>query len=282
MTKITTILLLGMFLTCANASASVSGESMAFQKASDRIQKKYLIAAVLARQKLNYAKAIELYEAAASKWEKQKFASEEVQEACYTSSISCLMGAAALHRHEEKFDRAAEDYLKCEEIARRSKHRKDGTYLPWVAEAYRDGKSYDKAKSIYDTLIKSTFSVGPYATDPHIGLAQVYEECGQDKRAEKILLEFLEGGCINGKPLIARAARVALRDLFMRQHRKDEAGKIVADLDDKHCPICHSASPVIPIGYGLTVGSDGSFRSGGCVVTKYSARWWCTVDKCAF
>lgn len=259
-------------------------EDLAYQSIGDRIHHEFEIPANEAAQKKDFESAIKYYEKAATQWEKEKYNSEDLQEGQYTRIVSNLLAAGDLNKQQKHFDKAVEDYLKCEQIARVSKQRKNGTYLPFVAQAYREGRYFDKAIETYNTIIEKNFSMGPFGTDSHISIAQVYEDDGHPELAEKELRAFLDTNLKNCKPSNTRAARIAFRDMYKRLGRTSEADKMDNELNDKHCPICHSDSAVVPIGYGLPTGpaDNNAIHLGGCMFSNSSPQWWCNKDKVSF
>lgn len=293
MKKIDTIMfgftILGLALTVgwfhavlSAEDTSPSAEDLAYQKVCDRLHEQFELPAAEAAQRKDLDKAIRLYEAAAAQWQAENFQAEDVQEARYTRIVSNFLAAGELYEQQKEFARAADDYLKCEKIARVSIRRRNGSYLPQAGRAYRQGRDFAKAEEIFKSLIDKA---GTYQFDvaPQTLLAQVYEDEGRFEEAEKTLRDYLNTNLASKNTLSIRAARISLKELYTKENHTSDAKKVEAELNDKHCPICGLDIAVVPIAYGLPGGPpNNTVQQGGCIVTPFSPQWWCKNDKISF
>lgn len=84
------------------------------------------------------------------------------------------------------------------------------------------------------------------------------------------------------KPTVARSYRVAMKEIYEQIGLKTYAANLQEQLDNKHCPVCHSDATVKMIQYGLVVGAPPDTPLGGCCIEPDSPHWWCSKDKVAF
>jgi tetratricopeptide (TPR) repeat protein len=244
------------FAYASDAHEHAVADSGSWDKFDREVKAKFEDPALEARQKGDFTTEDSLYKAAAAQWKTRHYEDAVVQENCNLRMIQNLFNAAYAEKRVGRYDLAAETYLQCNEIAilRRNGsyhpeiYKDPAGYLPNVAEAYKDGKQFDKAEKIYADLIKLEDRENAWRYG--LALAKVFEAAGELKRAEETTEDLVKEGLNSKSPQETRSARVYLRTIFQSQNRPDAVATIDHALNDKHCPVCGSDKEVQRIVYG--------------------------------
>jgi len=142
----------------------------------------------------------------------------------------------------------------------------------------------DKAIEKYEDVAKSDKVLERYGA--HIALSQTYLDQKNLKLAEKQLTDMLDDKQIKESPRLLRGCRVWLQNYYARQKRAEDEKRMLALLDDRHCPKCGSDKNVIRIVYGRsTCGSSASteeVEQGGCCWAVEAPGWRCKTDQVTF
>lgn len=251
-------------------------DQAAWEKIDHSIDQSIIKPAENALSKRQFGKALLLQKKAVAAWTKLHFNSNWSKDAQSTRICESLQREGDILERLGRYDQAAQMYLQCE--ARAAKGEAGG-YMRLAGRAYVDGGLYDKAKQTYERVMK--LGDREETLLAHLDLSDMYQARGRPKDAESELTSFLR---TTKSPTDVRSIRVALKTLYLKLNRKQDAHKIDALLNDMHCPVCGSSKNVEPIQYGMQAapGPAAGYHAGGCMVSPDSPQWWCKTDNISF
>ncbi|MBS1991323.1 MAG: hypothetical protein JSS83_12450 [Cyanobacteria bacterium SZAS LIN-3] len=255
-------------------------EEAAASKLHNFINQAYAYPAGEAFNKGELQRALTLRQRALDEWQEQHYEWSWARDLQRSQIGENMRGQAAILTAMGRYDDAAAKYLEISRNLAKIQPEWGSPAALEAAEAYMTGKMYDKARNIFENIIKAKDA--QYSLPAHMGISRSYEAEGNARLAEKELTDQLASKELTQAPGAVRAIRLRLQQLYTNSGRKNEAAKIQAQLDDKHCPKCGSAENVVPIGYGLLHGPAVGFHPGGCVSSPDSPRWWCNTDGISF
>lgn len=260
--------------TAHNISDKEEAEGVKFL---ETMRAKFEAPASEALRKDEFAKAIRLLQQELNEWKSKEWSSHWCKQTRKAQMISLLSSIAMIYEQQQRPDQAFKYYVQCENLY------PEGRFAAEAANAYRKCKDFSKAEELYQEQIKAGKpGIAPVTLDAHISLAQTYQEEGNLGAAEQTLKDFVSVSLRNRDFYQVRAARIALKDLFTTENRLADVTGIDAILDDKTCPICGSASNVLPVAYGRRIGVDHSVHWEGCTHFPGSPQWWCNKDNTPF
>jgi len=258
-------------------------------KLGDFIRMGLMPAVLQARQAGDFAREIAIDKRVVELWTSKHYKTPAVEDSKNTDLRNAYLDLADAQRRSGQYDQAAETYLQCNQIAvaRRTGEFNAQNYqdpagdLPSVAEAYKDGKHFDKAEKIYIDLVN--LEPKPQSITYSTALAKVYEAAGNLEKAEEVEEGIVQDGIKDKSVAQVRSARNYLKRLFESQHRAADVEKIESALNDRHCPICGSEANVVPIVRGQPKDKNPRVHTvWGCLSGADDFKWWCNTDNTPF
>jgi hypothetical protein len=259
-------------LTAQNKEDKEEAEGVKFLHT---MQAKYEVPASKAQYNRNFDKAIKLRQQELNQWKAKNWHSHWCEQTRKAKIISALSFIAAMYDAQQRYDRAAEFYMQCENVYHK------GSFVLQAANEYRKNNEFAKAEELFANQIKAGNATG--MIDAHISLAQTFAEEGNLTAAEQTLNDFISVSLTKHDFYQARAGRIVLKELLKTQNRLSELAKIDSILNDKTCPICGCISNVVPVSYGRRIGVDPvPNHYAGCTHFPGSPQWWCNKDNLGF
>ena len=209
---------------------------------------------------------------------------KSVQQALYNDLYTNLSAQVEILKSLGRLDEAIEAYTKAEDLHdKHFGHHSDRRMA--IGSIYADGGMFDKALEKYEDVAKSDKVMERYGA--HVALSQLYLKQNKPALAEREVSDLLVDPQVKESSWLLRGCREWLRNFYVRERRPADEQKMVALLEDKHCPKCGSDKNVIRIVYGLqSVGIVDATKDevyhGGCCVSMESPGWLCKADQCRF
>lgn len=266
-----------MFVEGGHAFGASTLESEEEQKCleiSQVIHEKFDEPAECAQLKHDFKTALDLQEKANREWASYRWTSAWATQTTNSKIVANYGSMAQICRMQGQFKKASNYLMKAEDILH------SGHFFGEAAYTLEEGKLFSNAQRLYEQMISQNKT--DLIFEPHIGLSRSLAAQGNSDAAEGILKTHIAECAEKHKEYEVRAARIALKDLLLKQSKLSDAEKIGACLDDKHCPRCGSDTTVIPVAYGLPNHHSDQIHFAGCTHFPGSPQWWCKKDNAGF
>jgi tetratricopeptide (TPR) repeat protein len=234
----------------------------------------------MAQNKGEFERSLALYRRAETLWLSEKYQyswSKDVRDRFISDA---LRGESGVLAQMGRYDEAANIYLDLDKRDVSSPGQADRRNAFEAGSIFVSAKLYDKARAVFEDVATSA---APFIVmNARFDLAKIDHAEGDDKKAAAELTQLLGDKRFSESSGTKRSLYVRLKEIYTLAKNTDEANKIEAILQDKHCPKCGSDKHVVPVAYGLIRGMPAGVHLGGCCVSLDSPRWWCDTDQLSF
>ncbi len=224
--------------------------------------------------------ALKLLKRAQQKLDEAKFQNQDSITSVKQMHLTVLERMVQVYVSLGEYSLAGKTQLELYEQSKETYGKGQPYYLCTAGEKFIEAKDYSSAEAAYERALSELGELEWVGAQK--GLWITYIKQGKLDKVKDDIAKATERVKTLNNPQLSRTFRVCLKQIYQLIDDKTSLAKVVAILDDRHCPICGSDHNVQPIVYGLPASPMPDVQHGGCMITADSLRWYCKTDKVRF